>query len=460
MHDQTRDVDRPAELCAQALRSVVVEHGRRIGQSPRQVRALLSDELGADAHAARAYVDALVIAAEEGVPHELAADPRPEIAAAARATLRAEGALSEAMAAFAVSAWAAALGRGEAAGASAADATVAAAAPTASEPGRAPTGGASESGPMAPVTPWGAGSAATVTGSQATVAGSQAAVAASRDGATDAGAATSGASAPPPGVPPRSPGHAIGSVADGPAVAAQDGSEPGYVGDEPSRRAGTRARLVGAGVAAAAVLALVVLVWSGSRAILGGSGEGAGGSHSGHSAGAEATDAGGGKAQPPMHMPSATAVPSSVMAAVTATAGADSPQVAPTGPAVGTPPVAIKGDHPTLAAVPQERSVQLQLTSSDQPGCAEVTGQQDLRWCELTFEVSAKGTVKDWKITDVALVEQHGKASVHGHTIRYQPYHNGTFEEHISYRLAGGGVRSGVGVIRIHAACNTNYVCH
>lgn len=426
MHEQSRDVERPAELSAQALRSVLLEHGRRVGQTPRLVRALLSDELGVDAHSARAYVDALVIAAEEGVPHDLVttSDLGRDAAEAARVALRAEGGLSESMAAFAVSAWASALGRSEPMGTSPADATVAASAPFTSQADRTGPAAASpvEHGSVPPrssTSPGGSG-----------------------------------------GTPTPWPTGSVAEVDHG-TRAASAASANSYVGDKPSRHAGVRARLVGAAVAAAAVLVLVILVWSGSRSILGGSGEGVtAGSHAGHGGASGSSDAGGGKGQPPMQMPSATAVPSTVMAAVTATAGVDDPQLAPTGDAVGTPPVAIKSNHPTLAAVPQERSVQLQLTSSDQPGCAEVTGQQDLRWCELAFDVSAKGTVKDWRITDVALVEQHGKATVHGHSIHYQPFHNGAFVEHITYRLVGEGVRSGVGVIRIHAACNTNYVCH
>jgi peptide/nickel transport system substrate-binding protein len=63
---------------AEALRVVVRDHGWRVADRPERVRALLSDALGASAREHRAEVDALVVAAEEGVPALLLGVGPPE----------------------------------------------------------------------------------------------------------------------------------------------------------------------------------------------------------------------------------------------------------------------------------------------------------------------------------------------------------------------------------------------
>lgn len=90
---------------AQALRDVVEDNGRRVARRPELVRAMLSDALGPDARDARAEVEALSLAASQGVAGELidGSWPDPE-------RLTSLG-LSHEMAAFAVDTWARALRR-------------------------------------------------------------------------------------------------------------------------------------------------------------------------------------------------------------------------------------------------------------------------------------------------------------------------------------------------------------
>lgn len=91
-----------AEGVRTALRVVVRDHGRRVAEDPTRVRALLVDALGPDAREARAELDAVVVAAEEGVPAAVGASPSAK--ADARARLEQRG-LSPAMARVAVHCW-------------------------------------------------------------------------------------------------------------------------------------------------------------------------------------------------------------------------------------------------------------------------------------------------------------------------------------------------------------------
>ncbi|WP_028050066.1 PASTA domain-containing protein [Cellulomonas sp. URHD0024] len=95
-----------------ALGRVVEEHGSRIAEQPLRVRALLSDALGAGARDERSAIDALVIAAEEGVAADLGRRRRGEGTATddeLLARLESRG-LSSETATAAVSGWAIALG--------------------------------------------------------------------------------------------------------------------------------------------------------------------------------------------------------------------------------------------------------------------------------------------------------------------------------------------------------------
>lgn len=88
---------------AQALAEAVRRVGPELGTQPRRVRAMLTDVLGPRARDHRAEVEALVSAAEHGVPHDLAAgrgDPAKLWAAGIDADL----------ARFAAEAWGYALG--------------------------------------------------------------------------------------------------------------------------------------------------------------------------------------------------------------------------------------------------------------------------------------------------------------------------------------------------------------
>src|SRR3954471_20078445 len=59
----------PASMLA--LGRVVEEHGSRIVAQPARVRGILSDAVGAASRGERSVIDALVIAAEEGVGKDL-----------------------------------------------------------------------------------------------------------------------------------------------------------------------------------------------------------------------------------------------------------------------------------------------------------------------------------------------------------------------------------------------------
>ena len=89
---------------AQALADVVRRAGPELGTQPRRVRAMLTDVLGSRARDHRAEVEAVVSAAEHGLPNELATgrgDP---------AQLRAAG-MDADLARFATDAWGYALGQ-------------------------------------------------------------------------------------------------------------------------------------------------------------------------------------------------------------------------------------------------------------------------------------------------------------------------------------------------------------
>src|ERR1700712_3883781 len=58
-------------VVATALGSVVVSFGPEVASDARRVRACLTDELGTEARARRAEVDAIVVASEEGVAERL-----------------------------------------------------------------------------------------------------------------------------------------------------------------------------------------------------------------------------------------------------------------------------------------------------------------------------------------------------------------------------------------------------
>ncbi len=105
------DVGEADVMLAKALAQAVREVGRTLAKEPRRVQGMVSDVLGADSRTRRAEIDAVVLAAEEGVPEDLLADRITVDVALAR--LRARG-LDAAVATFAVEVWRYALGMLEA----------------------------------------------------------------------------------------------------------------------------------------------------------------------------------------------------------------------------------------------------------------------------------------------------------------------------------------------------------
>jgi hypothetical protein len=90
------------ELLVRALRGVLRDHGWRLVADPDRLRATLSDVLGTDAPELRGYVDALVVAAEHGLP---AAVEEPGVPATELMARLESWGLSAERAAWAVATW-------------------------------------------------------------------------------------------------------------------------------------------------------------------------------------------------------------------------------------------------------------------------------------------------------------------------------------------------------------------
>jgi hypothetical protein len=101
------DVGNDDVLLAKALARAVQEVGRSLASEPRRVQGMVSDVLGADSRARRAEIDAVVMAAEEGVAEDLLAN-RIDLDGAL--TLLRRRGLDDAVATFAVEVWRYALG--------------------------------------------------------------------------------------------------------------------------------------------------------------------------------------------------------------------------------------------------------------------------------------------------------------------------------------------------------------
>jgi hypothetical protein len=101
------DVGNDDVLLAKALARAVQEVGRSLASEPRRVQGMVSDVLGADSRARRAEIDAVVMAAEEGVAEDLLAN-RIDLDGAL--TLLRRRGLDDTVATFAVEVWRYALG--------------------------------------------------------------------------------------------------------------------------------------------------------------------------------------------------------------------------------------------------------------------------------------------------------------------------------------------------------------
>ncbi|CUR54409.1 hypothetical protein NOCA2150151 [metagenome] len=89
-----------------ALADVVGDHGWDVASNPPRLRAMLSDLLGDQADSARAFVDAIAVSADEGVPGLLAGEvATPELVQGLAARLEQWG-LTPMMAAWVVESWA------------------------------------------------------------------------------------------------------------------------------------------------------------------------------------------------------------------------------------------------------------------------------------------------------------------------------------------------------------------
>lgn len=102
------ELDQP-NVARHALDRVTADHGWAIAGSPARLRAMLNDVLAAEGDDQRRFVDALVVAADEGIPAHLGetyADHRADVESDAVGQLTAWG-LSPEMSSWAVASWAA-----------------------------------------------------------------------------------------------------------------------------------------------------------------------------------------------------------------------------------------------------------------------------------------------------------------------------------------------------------------
>lgn len=79
--------------------------------------------------------------------------------------------------------------------------------------------------------------------------------------------------------------------------------------------------------------------------------------------------------------------------------------------------------------------------------------------CEAALNVVKSGTVTTWSISSASSVNGHGSVRISGHQIFYAPHHNGYFTDTVRYRLSGGGVTSNWATIAITVYCNQDMGC-
>lgn len=182
--------------------------------------------------------------------------------------------------------------------------------------------------------------------------------------------------------------------------------------------------------------------------------------HSGHSSGSPSSSSSGTtestKPMAPMNMPSKTPVKPTVLTVPTDVVA---PDAGSGGSATAVKVTATGNATQSLTAKGGDKAFTPLISSNGGP-CSENAGGANLAWCGQMLDVGAGGTIKNFEIVNVSLVEQHGKVKIVGTKLEYIPYHNGKFEEHITFQLQGAGLVSKPATFVLHANCNQNYECH
>ena len=414
------------EATAEALQRAVRDLGRRVGESPDRVRAVLSDALGAAAREHRSEIDALALASEEGIPSTLIGREESMLTESDVALddgrLRArlvERGLSDGAADYAIGVWAAALG---------------------SVTTLSATGGLTSavSGPS---------------------------VGSVSDPATE--------------LPPD--GAADGAVDDA-------GDAGGILGfpvsaDQPARHRQVvpLGRRVMAGSAAAVLAVVAGAVWFSTvgdgtdRTTLTDS---ALRSPSGTTtSGATTATTGAATKVPPVTATASTKAPTKPP--TKAPAAHTSTSTPPKRTSSSTPPKRTSSSTPPKSSSTTKKSV------APPPPAPKTlrAGNTSAAWtpkfyedgigqcvdfvppnaadnlCQAKINVVKSGTVTTWSIANASSLSGHGSVSISGHQILYTPHHNGYFTDTIRYRLTGSGVTSNWATIAITVYCNEQMGC-
>lgn len=386
---------------AAALAHVIQDYGRRAGESPARLKAMLNDSLAARAGDHRAAVDALVVAAEEGVPAALAGMSADDTERAAALAQRLTGwGLSAEMAGWAISTWAAALGG--AVSLPALPLTAASLPPTSLPPTSLPA-----------------------TSLPAT-------------------------SLPPTTVPPPRYGGPVPPVA--PTPAPNPGAEVVY-GPAPTDPPGRGRR---AFVAAGVVVVLAAV--AGTAYALSGS-DGTPVAHSSQS-GSPTGSAGPSYGAPGENTPSTepstspSSSPSPTASVTTPSSPAATHTHAPTSHATRTavkPPPPKPKPKPTTTPVPNPVAANWSAVYT-----VKVCGTD---WCEASW-VLHDGGVWD-KVVIVSTSPGYGRARGSGKTLYYWPRQNGKFTDYVKFYVLNSktGQKSNVATFTVTVNCNTGYVC-
>ncbi|SDP38363.1 hypothetical protein SAMN04489867_2260 [Pedococcus dokdonensis] len=421
--------DNLPDATAEALHRAVRDLGRRVGESPDRVRAVLSDALGVTARDHRSEIDAIALASEEGVPATLVGREDSVLTESDVALddtrLRSrlvERGLSDGAADYAISAWASALGS---------------------------------------VT------SLSVTG-----------------GLTSAGSGVGGGSLSDP---------ATELPAALPPEAAAEGQSEGATGilgfPVAAERPASRRHVLHLGRramagAAAAVLAIVgAVAWFSTtgddptRTVL---------ADSALRPAPTSTTSAITTTAPPTTGPAVTTRPTR-KPTTTPTKKAATTKTAPARPSSTTPKSTTR-PKPTSSSTPVKTASATKKPAPPPPPPPApktlVAGNSSASWtpqfyetginqcvdfvpphaannvCQWRLNVVKKGTVTTWSISSAQSVQGHGSVSIDGKTILYKPHHNGYFTDTVKYRLTGSGVTSNWGYISITVYCNQQMTCY
>lgn len=420
--------ENPPEATADALHRAVRDLGRRVGENPDRVRAVLSDALGAAAREHRSEIDALALASEEGIPATLVGREESLLTesdvALDDSRLRGrlvERGLSEGAADYAIGAWAAALG---------------------------------------------SVSSLSVTG------GLTAAV---------SGAAVAGSVSDPATELPDDPREADEAGAAGSILgfSVADDTPPRH------RQVVSLGRRVVAG-AAAGVLAIVAgAVWfstSGDRPTRSTLTDSALGSVASTtttvSTGTVSTTA---PTAPTTKPPATTKRPTKAPA--TTSKASPSRSSSSTSPRRSSSSTSPRKSSSSTSPRASSSSTSPRSSSSSTAPKTLVAKNTSASWtpkyyetginqcvdfvppnaagniCEAALNVVKSGTVTTWSISSASSVNGHGSVRISGHQILFAPHHNGYFTDTVRYRLSGSGVTSNWATIAITVYCNQDMGC-